>query len=190
MITEQSDIIAEACTALTSEGAERAASIVEELYPFDPQPTVPRKYGPVDSSRVFVRDGFVDRYTGDRLIFPPVLRVLSHELPTQFPYHKNWKTDSTHPAYWALTATVDHLIPVTKGGVDDETNWFTTSMMRNAAKMNWSLEELGWELHPPGKLDDWDGMIGWFVEYASTHPAILGNGSIKQWYRGAKQAIV
>jgi hypothetical protein len=81
------------------------------------------------------------------------------------------------------------LAPVTKGGVDDETNWFTTSMMRNAAKMNWSLEELGWELHPPGKLDDWDGMIGWFVEYASTHPAILSNDSLKRWYRSAKTAI-
>ena len=109
-------------------------------------------------------------------------------MPTQFPYHKNWKTDSTHPSYWELTATVNHLIPVTKGGVDDETNWFTTSMVRNAAKMNWTLEELGWPLHPPGELEEWDGMIGWFVQYASTHPAVLDNGSIKQWYRGAKLA--
>jgi HNH endonuclease len=54
------------------------------------------------------------------------------------------------PAFWEVGATIDHVVPVTRGGADDESNWVTTSMARNSAKMNWTLEELGWTLHPPG----------------------------------------
>jgi serine/threonine protein kinase len=64
-------------------------------YPFAPEAVTKRQYGPVESTRVFVRDGFIDRYTGERLIFPPVLRVLSAILPAEFPYHPNWKTTVT-----------------------------------------------------------------------------------------------
>jgi hypothetical protein len=119
-----------------------------------------RRQGPVESTRVFVRDGFIDRYTGTRLIFPPVLRTLSEALPGEFPFHPNWKTDVTHPAYWEVGATVDNLIPVTRGGKDAEENWVTASMARNSAKMNWTLQDLGWHLHPPGDIRDWDGLPG------------------------------
>jgi hypothetical protein len=37
-------------------------------------------------------------------------------LPERFPFHPNWKTDVTHPAYWEVSATIDHLTPVTRGG--------------------------------------------------------------------------
>ncbi len=121
-----------------------------------------------ESTRVFVRDGFLDRYTGERLIFPPVLRVLSIVLPDKFPYHPNWKTVVTHPAFWKVGATIDHVVPVTRGGADDESNWVTTSMARNSAKMNWTLEELGWTLHPPGNFGEWDGLLHWFLEYTAT----------------------
>jgi hypothetical protein len=36
---------------------------------------------------VFLRDGFLDRYTGSRLIFPATLRMLSQLLPEEFPAH-------------------------------------------------------------------------------------------------------
>jgi hypothetical protein len=32
-----------------------------------------------------------------------------------FPYHPNWKMEVTHPAYWELTATVEHVVPVCHG---------------------------------------------------------------------------
>jgi len=62
-------------------------------------------------TRIFARDGFIDRYRGSRLIFPPVLRLLSLYLPKEFPYHKNGKMTEGHMAYWELFPTVDHVVP-------------------------------------------------------------------------------
>jgi hypothetical protein len=42
-------------------------------------------------ARVSCRGGFIDRYRGTRLVFPPVLRMLSLYLPDAFPYHPNGK---------------------------------------------------------------------------------------------------
>ena len=145
-----------------------------------------RRYGPVESTCVYIRDGFIDRYTGAQLIFPPVLRVVSAMLPSEFPFHPNWKTTKIHPAFWELGATVDHLVPVTRGGADDESNWVTISMARNSAKMNWTLDELRWTLHPPGDVREWDGMMRWFLEYTKEHPETSSNASVRQWYRAAE----
>jgi hypothetical protein len=158
-MTEKSQVIASVCTALNGRLKDQAISLLKRDYPFAPDPVTKRQYGPFESTRVFVRDGFTDRYTGDRLKFPPVLRLISAELPLEFPYHPNWKTDVTHPAFWEIGATVDHLVPVTRGGADDDSNWVTTSMARNSAKMNWTLAELGWSLQAPGDFKEWDGLI-------------------------------
>ena len=103
---EKSDAIAEICAALTNSVRDQAVSLLKRDYPFAPHPITKRQYGPLESTRVFVRDGFIDRYTAERLIFPPVLRVISAELPAEFPYHPNWKTDVTHPAYWETGAVL------------------------------------------------------------------------------------
>jgi hypothetical protein len=174
-------VIAEVCRALAEDAAARAAAILQRDYPFAPAPVTARRFRPAAYTKAFVRDGFIDRYSGTRLVFPPVLRVLSFALPECFPYHPNWKTDRTHPAYWQLSATLDHLVPVTRGGADEESNWVTTSMARNAAKMNWTLEELGWRLHPPGSLGAWDGMLGWFLKYTSAHPEAVVDNAVRQW---------
>jgi hypothetical protein len=186
--TGKTEVIAAVCAALSDGGGAQAVSMLNLHYPFAPQPVSKRRYGPMESTRVFVRDGFIDRYSGERLIFPPVLRLLSSVLPEAFPYHPNWKTDATHPAYWEVAATVDHLVAVTRGGTDDEANLFTTSMAHNFAKMNWTLEELGWSLRPVGDLKAWDGLIHWFVEYASTHAELSVNSLLKQWLLAARLA--
>jgi hypothetical protein len=186
---EQGLVIAEVCRALAEGASARAAAIVQRDYPFAPAPVTTRRFRPVAYTKAFVRDGFIDRYSGARLVFPPVLRVLSFALPECFPYHPNWKTDRTHPAYWQLSATLDHLVPVTRGGADEESNWVTTSMARNAAKMNWTLEELGWRLHPPGSLSAWDGMLGWFLEYTAAHAEAVVDNAVRQWRRAGAAAL-
>jgi hypothetical protein len=184
-MAEKSITIADACAALNSGVRDQAISLLKRDYPFAPDPVTKRQYGPLESTRVFVRDGFTDRYTGERLIFPPVLRVISAELPLEFPYHPNWRTDVTHPAYWEVGATVDHLVPVSRGGADDDSNWITTSMARNSAKMNWTLAELGWSLQEPGNFKEWDGLIRWFLEYTKYRPKLIAGASLRQWHRAA-----
>jgi hypothetical protein len=182
---EKNLVITEVCAALKNGFRDQAVTVLKRNYPFAPNPITKRKYGALESTRLWVRDGFIDRYTAERLVFPPVLRIISAELPDEFPFHKNWRTEVTHPAYWELAATVDHLVPVSRGGADNESNWVTTTMARNSAKRNWTLAELGWALQPPGKFQDWDGLMHWFVDYTDSRPQLLTYASIRQWRRAA-----
>lgn len=174
------------CEILSSRGASEALVVARREYPFVPAPpAVTRKYTEAQALRVFVRDGFVDRYSGDLLVFPPVLRVLTALLPDNFPFHRNWKMEETHQAYWELFPTLDHVIPVARGGRDDEDNLVSTSMLRNSAKANSTLEELGWFLHAPGDMRRWDGMLGWCTEFIENNPKLLKDNYIGRWYRAA-----
>jgi hypothetical protein len=186
--TDRSAILASACAALESEDREAAAAHLRRDYPFEPVAAVERTYGELEATRVFLRDGFTDRYAGTRLVFPGALRVLSVELPAEFPFQSNWKMSETHEAFWELSPTIDHIVPVSRGGRDEEANWVTTSMRRNSAKSNWTLEELGWELHPAGDLRDWDGLTSWFLRYVTTHPPLLKVALIARWHRAAIDA--
>lgn len=184
----KSQIIQEICGLLLMGDKSRASHIARKDYPFATETFAGRKYTDLDATRIFIRDGFIDRYSGNRLVFPGVLRLLSRLLPEEFPFHPNWKMNECHIAYWELSPTIDHVIPVARGGADDETNWVTTSMLRNSAKSNWTPEELGWELLPAGDFNDWDGLIGWFIEYLAHDRTHLEEGHIKRWYRAALHA--
>jgi hypothetical protein len=144
---------------------------------------------------LFIRDGFIDRYTGNRLISPGVLRLLQVVLGEDFPAHPNWKVSETHPAFWELFPTVDHLVPVSRGGRDDESNWVTASMLSNQAKAQWSMEDLGWKLHPRGAVEEWDGLSGWLVAYLSENPTVLVEAAephrayIRRWLTATKAAL-
>jgi hypothetical protein len=178
-------VIAGVCEALGRENSIAATDLLRDGYPFVSVPPAPRGYGPLEATRVFVRDGFIDRYAGTRLVFPPVLRLISLILPGEFPYHPNWKTDRTHAAFWELGATIDHVIPITRGGPDDDSNRITTSMARNSAKTNSTLEETGWRLHPPGRVAEWDGLLQWFLDYTAAHPRLKPPPSLRPWHRAA-----
>ncbi len=147
-----------------------------------------RKYSKTQATRVFHRDGFCDRYTGGRLIFPGVLRVLSDLFPAEFPWHPNWKIEAAHHLYWLLAATVDHVVPVTHQGADADANWVTTSMLRNLWKSNRSLEETGWQLVTIDPVQRWDGLTRWFLHYADEHPEVLLRSYVAQWYKAARLA--
>jgi len=186
---EKSVAISEACLGLTNGRSHEAINLLKREYPFLHHEATPRKCSPEQSTRVFVRDGFIDRYTSERLVFPLVLRVLSTEMPDDFPYHPNWKTGEMHPAYWEIRATIDHLIPVSKEGADDDSNWVTISMARNSAKGNWTLDQLGWSLRAPGSFKEWDGLIYWFLEYTKERPTLIATPWMRQWHLASTTAV-
>jgi 5-methylcytosine-specific restriction endonuclease McrA len=185
-VTDRADILAAVCRLLDADERDRASALIQREYPFSPVEPTKRTCSLVEALHVFRRDGFVDRYSGGRLVFPGVLRVLSGQLGAAFPYHPNWKTSETHFAYWELYPTVDHLIPVTRGGRDEPGNWMTTCMLRNSAKGNWTLEELGWSLHPAGNLAQWDGLETWFTAHVERTPLLKQDTGVRDWCRAVR----
>lgn len=184
---EKTEIIKSICEALSSEDTSSASDIACRQYPFFPLSAATRNFTETQALRVFMRDGFIDRYSGSRLLFPPVLRVLSSMLPSEFPFHRNWKMSETHQSYWELFPTLDHMVPIARGGADNDENIVSTSMLRNSAKSNWTLEELGWSLHPPGDISRWDGMLAWFIEFIDKNPQAAKDKYISRWHRAAQQ---
>ena len=182
---DRATTIRSVCLALRDGGAVAASDMLRAEYPFIPITPEGRRYTERQSYQVFARDGFIDRYWGQRLVFPGVLRLLSRLLPREFPFHSNWKMAETHPAYWELFPTIDHIVPLTRGGPDSEVNWVTTSMLRNAMKANWTLAELGWDLQPPGLLSEWDGLIGFFLEFVDADNSLLEDAYLRRWHRAA-----
>ena len=150
-------VLRDVCAALSDDRPSDAAAILRDRYPFAPLVNVKRRYTVRQMLGVFIRDGFIDRYSGERLICPATLRLISKRLPEAFPFHPNWRADACHFGYWELCPTVDHVLPISRGGADDENNWITTSMILNAAKGNFTLDELGWPPPlPPGNRSSLD----------------------------------
>lgn len=181
--------LARVAACYSQEGEDAATSLLQSEYPFDPLVPVRRSYGRKAMLQVFVRDGFRDRYRGERLVFPGALHLLSWRLPSAFPYHPHWKVDLTHSANWQLCATIDHVVPVSRGGEDAESNRVTTSMLRNSSKAHWTLEELGWTLYPEGSFAEWDGFLGWFVDEVVRSDSEAQPAHIQEWLRVARRLV-
>jgi 5-methylcytosine-specific restriction endonuclease McrA len=189
----KSDVIENICQALLKGEKEKAQNLAMADYPFQFHSKEQRKITLLQSVKLFLRDGFIDRYSGQRLVYPGLFRLLSQIMPQEFPFQKNWKMSECHIAYYELMPTIDHVIPVARGGSDDETNWVTTSMLRNSAKSNWLLEELGWSLFPAGNLKDWDGLTSLYIELfessLESQSALSQNKVLANWYKLAKQSL-
>jgi len=188
-LRSETDVLTRVCERLDVDDHAAASAVLREGYPFVAATNSGRSYTPRQMTRVFMRDGFIDRYSGQRLIFPPVLRAITAALPNEFPAHVNWKMSATHSAYWDLFPTIDHVVPVARGGSDEEENWVTTSMTLNSAKGNSLLDQIGWELHEPGALGDWDGLGGWLLSYLDQRPELASNSYILRWARALRSCL-
>ncbi len=171
-----------AADSLVGGNTDLAVSIIKSEYPFTPIKRDERRYTTKQMMEQFYRDGFIDRYSGKKLINPGLLRVLSIKMPEDFPYQAHWKTDECHMAYWDYQPTVDHIYPIALGGTDTPENWASTSMMHNSAKSNFTLEQLGWTLKPAGNISEWDGLSKQFVELVKKDPGLLQIKRIRDWY--------
>lgn len=190
MTDDKAGILADVCAALVANRVQDAVQILSARYPFTPLHNAGRRYSPRQLIAVHRRDGFVDRYTGRRLVFPGTLRLLAQLLPEQFPFHPNWRTDACHFAFYELFPTIDHIVPVSRGGPDNFENWVTTSMLRNAAKANFTLDELIWFLHPPGDLRQWDGLTKWFLDWAAMYKSVLTDAYLRRWHDAARSTTL
>ena len=185
-MTKKSDVIQRVCRAISDGKKDDARKIIRAEYKFTSFKNKGRNYKEVKKTELFRRDRFIDRYSGDKLVYPPVLKILSNLFKKDFPYQKHWKMSETHIAWWKLSPTVDHVDPVAREGADNDENWVCTSQLRNSAKSNWTLDELGWKLQDSPVDSNWDGMMSWFMDYVSKNKHVLKDPYIKKWYKAAE----
>jgi hypothetical protein len=181
------DVLKKAAESIFEGNSELAKKYIEVGYPFTPVKRDTRTYTVQEMIEQFYRDGFVDRYSGERLINPGMLRVMSEKLPDVFPYQAHWKTEECHMAYWDFQPTVDHVKPIALGGKDQADNWASTSMVNNSSKSNFTLEQLGWTLKKPGDIEEWDGLSKVFIKIVEDDPSLLNIKKIKEWYVATKR---
>ena len=142
-------------------GAKR---IIETHYPFKKPIVKIRKYTDKEKMKQFVKDGFIDRYSGQKLVNPGLLKVLSYYMPDVFPYHSHWKMENCHNAYWELVPTLDHIFPIA-----------------------WTLKQLNWKLYESGDFKIYDGLTSLFVQLVEADETLLNDSYIYRWYHLSKK---
>jgi hypothetical protein len=175
-------VIQNVCNSISSGNTDKAKTLILENYKHNFIKYDKRAMSHYEKLKIFLDDGFIDRYTGKKLLFPNVLRILSIKLGNIFPFQQNWKMADCHIAYWEYYPTYDHIIPIARGGKDISENIVTTSMIMNSAKSNFLLEEIGFKLYEKGDLKNWNGMILWYLNYLKNNKDILQDKYIKKWH--------
>jgi len=175
------DIILKAAECIKIGKKEDARSIITNEYQHISVSYAKRLMTIYEKLKIYINDGFIDRYSGKRLLFPNVLRIFTYELGGDFPFHQNWKMSGCHIAYWEMIPTYDHVIPIARGGKDISENIITTSQIMNSRKSNFLVEEIDFKIYPKGNMLEWDGMISWYKEYLKNNSDILKDNYIFQW---------
>lgn len=107
---------------------------------------------------IYARDGWRCRYCGTRVID----RSMRARLHRRLPDVARWgaRNADKHTALAALSASLDHIVPHSRGGTNDEPNLVTACNACQFGRGQWTLEEVGFfdpREYPP-VLDEWDGL--------------------------------
>lgn len=212
-----SDLLVRVCALLSEGRMDEAALLIREKWPLGPKEKVkelrlvnqyhhyPKEKwesgqpSPSTSTSVFVRDRFVDGYSGERLVFPGAMLLVSHLLSEVFPYRVNWPPYTCHQIYYKLFATIDHIYPKSRGG-GAGSNFLTVSMDMNTMKGSHTPEEVGLKIIPIESREGWDGLLHWFVDYMDAHPYTeniphkgpgqpITHEKLMQWYTPAVREL-
>ncbi|HXF77281.1 MAG TPA: hypothetical protein VN598_00345 [Usitatibacter sp.] len=186
---QRAEILATVCELIGQGRLDAAKSSLLTNYPQATKATPRKSWSTRRLLQVFIRDGFTDRYFGERLVFPGTLHALSILLGDQFPYQPNWKMSLTHSAFYELYPTIDHIVPVARGGPDDESNVITTSMLRNSAKGSWLVEELSGPVDLAPIVSGWDGLVNWFRSAWDANDALRRDAAVRKWRKALLEAV-
>jgi hypothetical protein len=63
-------------------------------------------------------------------------------------------------------------------------------MLRNSAKSNWTLDELGWKLLPPGAISEWDGLPPRFICFLEDQWEHQKDIYLGRWFRAGNDGLV
>lgn len=107
---------------------------------------------------LFARDGWHCRFCDCRVVPPNARSAMRAALPGAIPWSE---AEGFHGAFYALSASVDHVVPYSAGGTNEEENVVTACWSCQFGRGAWSLGEVGLSdprTRAPVK-NDWDGLV-------------------------------
>jgi hypothetical protein len=106
---------------------------------------------------LYARDGWRCRFCGCRVVSSRARSLIRASLPDAVPWGE---AEGYHAAFFAMTASVDHVVPHSAGGGNEPKNLVTACWSCQFGRGSYTLEEVGL-LDPrdrPVVVDDWDGL--------------------------------
>jgi hypothetical protein len=116
--------------------------------------------------RIWYRDGWTCRYCGEPVFFAPTLKILDRRSPGHGYYHPHGKGREILPLFQWRWASVDHIVPHSRGGSDDEDNFVTACWQCNLRLRDSPIESKPIPSSPPGDTSQyaWDGFASIYVQ--------------------------
>jgi hypothetical protein len=93
-----------------------------------------------ETKALFARDGWRCRFCECRVVPPKVRTAMRAALPGAIPWSE---TEGFHGAFFAMSASVDHIVPHSAGGFNDVENLVTACWSCQFGRGAWTLEEVG-----------------------------------------------
>lgn len=107
---------------------------------------------------VFRRDGWRCRFCGTRVIYRKARKIFL----STFPVETHWVSSEfkRHSTLHAQAASLDHILPHSRGGGSEELNLVTACGPCQFGRGKWTLEEVGFNnpLDRPPRIDNWNGL--------------------------------
>jgi len=123
-----------------------------------PKENRPRMPGAAASMAIMARDGFRCRFCGSRVVIKEAAHVFHHFVPDAA--RQGPTNETRHFGLGCITASIDHLVPYSRGGTNDEDNLLTACGPCQFGRNVYTLEEveLANPFDFPPVVDDWDGL--------------------------------
>lgn len=118
-----------------------------------------RMPGRKEELEICERDGWRCRFCGVRVIS----KKARDKLRKEFPVEARWgnRNNDCHCALHALTVSLDHVLPHSRGGTNELDNVVCACGACNFGRAEWTIEEVGFvnPFSQPPVRDNWDGLV-------------------------------
>ena len=118
-----------------------------------------RMPGKAATDQVFARDGWRCRFCGVRVVVPAARKALAAAVPDALCW--SGPNEGQHAAFLYVSATLDHVVPHSRGGTNDAENLVAACWPCNFGRGGYTLEQMGLRdprLRTPVS-DEWDGLL-------------------------------
>jgi hypothetical protein len=142
-----------------------------------PKENRPRMPSASASMAIMARDGFRCRFCESRVVIRRAAHIFKHFVPEAA--RQGPTNETRHFGLGTITASIDHLVPYSRGGTNDPGNLLTACGPCQFGRNVYTLDEveLANPLDYPPILDDWDGLTRLLVAKPKRRAAVRSASS-------------